>query len=254
VIHACVKDNGQVRIVNAASDCKAQETHIQWNIIGSQGPKGDTGDTGAIGPAGPAGEKGPKGDTGAQGAKGDTGATGAQGDKGDTGATGAIGPVGATGPQGEVGPQGLQGLLGLQGPKGDTGATGPAGPQGAKGDTGATGATGPQGATGPVGPQGPPGEQDLRLVAGIVRDDGSIYWGTGFTVTHHIAGVYNIYFNPAFTSDQIVPMVSLPAGISVYSPRIHCTLPPGPYCIVEIYDSHESTVNIWFNFIAVGDR
>jgi hypothetical protein len=94
VIHACVKDNGQVRIVNAASDCKAQETHIQWNIIGSQGPKGDTGDTGAIGPAGPAGEKGPKGDTGAQGAKGDTGATGAQGEKGDTGATGAQGVPG----------------------------------------------------------------------------------------------------------------------------------------------------------------
>jgi hypothetical protein len=97
VINACVKSNGDVRIVNQASDCKDQETYLQWNIMGLQGPKGDTGATGI---AGPAGSAGPKGDTGAQG------------DKGATGDTGPAGPVGPQGPQGEVGLQGPQGVPG----------------------------------------------------------------------------------------------------------------------------------------------
>jgi hypothetical protein len=64
VIHACVKDNGQVRIVNAASDCKGQETHIQWNIVGPQGPKGDTGSAGPQGIQGPQGVQGAPGNLG----------------------------------------------------------------------------------------------------------------------------------------------------------------------------------------------
>jgi hypothetical protein len=116
VIQACVKDNGQVRIVNQASDCKAQETHIQWNIIGSQGPKGDKGDTGAtgaIGPTGPAGETGPTGPIGAIGPQGLKGDTGAQGAKGDTGATGATGPAGPQGEKGDTGATGAQGVPGV---------------------------------------------------------------------------------------------------------------------------------------------
>jgi hypothetical protein len=109
VIHACVKDKGQVRFVAQASDCNAQETHIQWNIMGQQGPKGDTGAQG---------EKGDTGATGAIGPEGPVGATGAKGDTGDTGAIGPTGPAGATGPQG---------------PKGDIGPQGPAGSQGAPG-------------------------------------------------------------------------------------------------------------------------
>jgi len=42
VIHACVKDNGQVRIVNDASACKSQETHIEWNIVGPSRTSGRT--------------------------------------------------------------------------------------------------------------------------------------------------------------------------------------------------------------------
>ena len=61
VIHACVKDDGQVRIVKHASDCKAHETPIQWNMIGPQGPKGDKGATGPAGPRGATGPAGPAG-------------------------------------------------------------------------------------------------------------------------------------------------------------------------------------------------
>ena len=41
--------NGQVRKVNAASDCKNGEAFTQWNIVGPQGPQG------APGPQGPPG-------------------------------------------------------------------------------------------------------------------------------------------------------------------------------------------------------
>src|SRR2546428_9315190 len=86
VIHGCYKQsNGQLRVVESASDCVVSELPIAWNI---QGPKGDTG---SAGPQGPKGDKGEKGDTGAagpqgpKGDKGDPGAPGMQGAKGDPG-------------------------------------------------------------------------------------------------------------------------------------------------------------------------
>ena len=130
IIRACVTNGtGAVRIVSAETTCTANETALEWGVVGLQGPKGDAGATGATGPQGVQGDTGAIGATGPQGAKGDTGATGAtgpQGAKGDTGATGAAGPKGL---------QGIMGATGSQGPKGDTGATGPQGP---KGETGGT--------------------------------------------------------------------------------------------------------------------
>jgi hypothetical protein len=49
VVHACVKDNGNVRIIGASEDCKAQETAQHWSITGPAGPAGPAG------PGGPAG-------------------------------------------------------------------------------------------------------------------------------------------------------------------------------------------------------
>ncbi len=115
VIHACVKDYGTVRIVKSASDCKAQETLVEWNIMGSQGEKGDPGPQGEPGPEGPAGPQG------------DPGAVGPAGLQGDPGAVGPVGPQGEKGDMGAVGPQGDPGPAGLPG------IQGPAGPQGAQG-------------------------------------------------------------------------------------------------------------------------
>jgi hypothetical protein len=139
VIHACVKDNGQVRIVNQASDCKNQETHIRWNIVGPQGPRGDIG---AIGPAGPVGATGPQGAQGLQGAKGD------KGDKGDAGSAGPQGPAGLAGEKGDTGPAGVAGAQGEQGPVGPRGDTGPVGPAGSQGDQGPQGLQGLKGDAG----------------------------------------------------------------------------------------------------------
>jgi hypothetical protein len=76
-IVACAnKNNGNMRLVGSAADCKNPEVAISWNSTGAPG---------AVGPAGPAGPAGPQGATGPQG---------------PAGPAGAQGPVGPTGPQG----------------------------------------------------------------------------------------------------------------------------------------------------------
>ena len=130
VIHACVKDDGQVRIVKRTSDCKPQETYLEWSIVGPKGEKGDQGSQGEMGPVGPAA---PQGEQGIQGEIGPMGLQGPQGEKGDTGDMGAIGPAGSVGATGAKGDMGDTGLAGPQGPKGDIGPQGPAGSQGAPG-------------------------------------------------------------------------------------------------------------------------
>jgi hypothetical protein len=77
------KNNGQLRIVQNANECRPSEKFIQWNDeVGLQGPTG---------PQGPQGPVGAKGDTGAQGPVGPTGSTGVQGSQG---------PIGPEGPAG----------------------------------------------------------------------------------------------------------------------------------------------------------
>jgi type VI secretion system secreted protein Hcp len=45
-VHACVGSNGDVRILGASDDCKANETALDWAI---QGPRGETGPQGPQG-------------------------------------------------------------------------------------------------------------------------------------------------------------------------------------------------------------
>jgi len=87
VIYACVKSNGDLRLVDATTECKKNEDSLQWNVVGPRGPIGPQGDRGPQGPKGDTGDQGPKGDTGAQGPKGDTGAQGPQGPAGTSSLT-----------------------------------------------------------------------------------------------------------------------------------------------------------------------
>lgn len=104
VIYGCVGKGaiGNLRVVDAPSQCTRFETAVMWNVVGPQGPQGEPGPQGPAGPAG---------------------------------ATGATGPVGAIGP---MGPAGAKGDIGPAGPAGAIGATGPAGPQGPAGPAGAS--------------------------------------------------------------------------------------------------------------------
>ena len=52
---ACKGHEGSLRLVSSASDCRRNETVVQWNVTGPTGPQGPTGPTGPKGPTGPAG-------------------------------------------------------------------------------------------------------------------------------------------------------------------------------------------------------
>jgi hypothetical protein len=61
-IQACQADRtGLLRVVTDASECRAAETPLSWNIQGPQGPTGSQGPTGPQGPQGPTGPQGPAG-------------------------------------------------------------------------------------------------------------------------------------------------------------------------------------------------
>src|SRR5262245_32923782 len=96
VIYACVSNqnganNGLMRAVSSAGQCKAWETELSWNVPGPQGPVGPQGSPGSVGPQGPAGSVGPVGPQGPPGSQGPTGSQGPQG------------PIGLQGPQGPAG-------------------------------------------------------------------------------------------------------------------------------------------------------
>lgn len=74
LVHACVKSNGQVTILlDPGATCKANETALDWGIIGPAGPQGEPGPQGSAGPEGP---EGPQGEAGPQGPEGPTGPQG----------------------------------------------------------------------------------------------------------------------------------------------------------------------------------
>jgi hypothetical protein len=71
VFHACYKTtDGQLRLVNSASQCLPAETATQWSETGPAGPQGQEG------PQGPAGQQGDKGEAGPQGPAGTAGVSG----------------------------------------------------------------------------------------------------------------------------------------------------------------------------------
>lgn len=97
-IRACLNDKdddgeGRIaKIVGATTQCKKNQTLLEWNIMGQQGPAGPTGSTGAQGVKGDAGAQGITGATGPAGSTGGQGATGPQGPKGDQGVQGGTDP------------------------------------------------------------------------------------------------------------------------------------------------------------------
>jgi hypothetical protein len=86
---ACVNPgNGNMRLVQSASQCRPNEGVISWNVQGPEGPEGPMGPSGPEGPMGPSGPEGP------------------------------MGPSGPEGPEGPMGPEGDEGPAGPQGPAG----------------------------------------------------------------------------------------------------------------------------------------
>ena len=98
VIEGCYKQNGgQLRVVDAASDCNSSELALSWSQTGPSGPQGSSGASGPQGPSGPSGDQGPSGPTGADGTSGPSGPSGVAGEPGEPGASGPSGPEGGLG-------------------------------------------------------------------------------------------------------------------------------------------------------------
>jgi len=73
VIHACYQSDGTLRLVNDATVCRKNETHIAWAQIGPQGPQGIQGPQGPQGIQGTQGVQGPPGPQGPEGPQGPSG-------------------------------------------------------------------------------------------------------------------------------------------------------------------------------------
>jgi hypothetical protein len=96
VINGCyMKSGGSLRIIDSQGKCGSNETSLNFNQTGVQGPMGLQGPAGPLGPAGPVGPAGPQGPQGATG---------------PAGPAGPAGPQGSTGPAGPAGPQGTPGI------------------------------------------------------------------------------------------------------------------------------------------------
>jgi hypothetical protein len=81
VLEACINPgNGGMRLVDANTPCHDNETRVQWNVTGPEGPQGPQG---SVGPQGPAGPQGPQGNTGPQGLTGPAGPAGPAGSSAD---------------------------------------------------------------------------------------------------------------------------------------------------------------------------
>lgn len=94
------------------------------------------------------------------------------------------------------------------------------------------------------------GQEKLRIVRGIVENNGIIYTGSGFTVTHTGTGTYTLTFSPVFTD---VPALTLSAYTSTSPVTINCTSgTPSGYLITTWAGSTKT--DSWWNFTAIGGR
>lgn len=94
-------------------------------------------------------------------------------------------------------------------------------------------------------------ESNLRMVRGVVRDDGTIYHGAGFTVSRTDVGRYRITFTPSFSSPPtpiLTPFAMnggrIPAVRYFDSNRIE----------VELRDASSNFVDDQFSFLCIGTR
>lgn len=93
-----------------------------------------------------------------------------------------------------------------------------------------------------------------RAASGAVTDDGIIFGGTGFTVTHPMTGVYNIKFSKGFWPSGCAAMVVQPRspGLSYVRPLGCAGADPTFY--VRFFDPKTGAlIDKTFDFIAVED-
>lgn len=106
-----------------------------------------------------------------------------------------------------------------------------------------------------LGPTGqyfaPAGEENLRMIRGIVDGAGNILQGTGFTATRLLVGLFKITFNVAFVG---IPTVTATARAGTPS-RFAQSWVDGPTeAYVYINDHSGNSIDGIFHFCAMGPR
>jgi len=99
----------------------------------------------------------------------------------------------------------------------------------------------------------PGGQENLRIIRGVVTAAGGIIVGSGFTVSHPSSGLYTITFSTAFTGAPAVT-VSADSGGSV--PLVATTDgATANYVSFKLFYSTSGSANDGaFHFIAVGPQ
>ena len=90
---------------------------------------------------------------------------------------------------------------------------------------------------------------NVRLVAGTVRNDGTIARGAGFTVTKLGTGHYRINYSEGSGGGTVITVTP-----SVPATGVSWNLQDGSGVQVFTHRPDGSQVDAWFNFIAVGFR
>jgi hypothetical protein len=96
----------------------------------------------------------------------------------------------------------------------------------------------------------PGGEENFRVVAGIVTGAGAVAQGTGFTASRSSVGVYLITFNAAFLDTPIIMIT--PEGSTARSATILGTSTSAN--TVRIFDAAGLAIDAQFRFLAFGLR
>lgn len=95
------------------------------------------------------------------------------------------------------------------------------------------------------------GVENLRIIRGTVKPDGTIYNGTGFSVSHDGTGIYSIVFSSGFTDVPALVITPFQTGSPV-------TVGLGSgnttgYSGITIW-SNSTKTDEWWSFIAIGAR
>jgi hypothetical protein len=107
----------------------------------------------------------------------------------------------------------------------------------------------------------PGGEENLRVIRGVVGGNGTIINGSGFTVSHSNEGVYYITYNTPFSSAPAVtatserkPDIGL-AGVIVAQLDPNCGCIHANQVKIVLIDTYDyNGRNYDFDFIAIGPR
>jgi hypothetical protein len=102
----------------------------------------------------------------------------------------------------------------------------------------------------------PGGEENLRIIRGKVAADGSLIFGSGFTVNHIHEGHYTIQFTPPFVFPQSAVVTATPNNLNASDPVKVIEL-YNDFQLVEVlvYKRSDGTfVDGSFHFIAIGPR